>query len=449
MKLLILFFLIILNGLFAMSEIALVAARRVRLAKRAQEGDRAAALAMQLGAEPTRFLSTVQIGITTIGILYGVFSEHAISLPLAERLQALGMNPSLAGALATSIVVICITFVSIVIGELVPKRIAQLHAEAIARIVARPMSVLANTSRPFVWLLTGATELILRLLGQRDTAASAVTEEEIHAIIDEGTEAGVIEKTEQAMVRNVFRLDERPIASLMVPRADIVWLDISRPLQENIERLMQSPHVRFPVCRGGLDDILGVISAKQLFRQQQAGKELDLSQELEDAVYVPESLSGMALLNAFRARSTHIMFVIDEYGEVQGMVTMHDLIESLTGEFQTDNSEEAWSVPRADGSWLLDGLIPVMEMKDCLALRSVPDEGKSHYHTLSGMVMWLLGRMPATGDIVEWEGWTLEVVDMDGKRIDKVLAHRRPEEPTAPLSEPTAAEGEESNTEGH
>ncbi|MBO4329616.1 MAG: HlyC/CorC family transporter [Rhodocyclaceae bacterium] len=441
MKLLILFLLIILNGLFAMSEIALVAARRARLAKRAQEGDRAAALAMQLGEEPTRFLSTVQIGITSIGILYGVFSEHALSAPLAVLLQDLGLNASLAGALATGVVVILITFVSIVIGELVPKRVAQLHAETIARIVAPPMSVLASISRPFVWLLTGATELVLRLLGQRNTAASAVTEEEIHAIIDEGTEAGVIEKTEQAMVRNVFRLDERPIASLMVPRADIVWLDISRPLQENIERLMQSPHLRFPVCRGGLDDILGVINAKQLFRQQQTGDALDLSKGLEDAVYVPESLSGMALLNAFRARNTHIMFVIDEYGEVQGMVTMHDLIESLTGEFQTDNSEEAWSVARADGSWLLDGLIPVMEMKDCLALRSVPDEGKSHYHTLSGMVMWLLGRMPTTGDVVEWEGWTLEVVDMDGKRIDKVLAQRRPEE-TVPAGEAPAASEE-------
>ena len=441
MKLLILFLLIILNGLFAMSEIALVAARRARLAKRAQEGDRAAALAMQLGEEPTRFLSTVQIGITSIGILYGVFSEHALSAPLAVLLQDLGLNASLAGALATGVVVILITFVSIVIGELVPKRVAQLHAETIARIVAPPMSVLASISRPFVWLLTGATELVLRLLGQRNTAASAVTEEEIHAIIDEGTEAGVIEKTEQAMVRNVFRLDERPIASLMVPRADIVWLDISRPLQENVERLMQSPHLRFPVCRGGLDEILGVINAKQLFRQQQTGDALDLSKGLEDAVYVPESLSGMALLNAFRARNTHIMFVIDEYGEVQGMVTMHDLIESLTGEFQTDNSEEAWSVARADGSWLLDGLIPVMEMKDCLALRSVPDEGKSHYHTLSGMVMWLLGRMPTTGDVVEWEGWTLEVVDMDGKRIDKVLAQRRPEE-TVPAGETPAASEE-------
>ena len=441
MKLLILFLLIILNGLFAMSEIALVAARRARLAKRAQEGDRAAALAMQLGEEPTRFLSTVQIGITSIGILYGVFSEHALSAPLAVLLQDLGLNASLASALATGVVVILITFVSIVIGELVPKRVAQLHAETIARIVAPPMSVLASISRPFVWLLTGATELVLRLLGQHNTAASAVTEEEIHAIIDEGTEAGVIEKTEQAMVRNVFRLDERPIASLMVPRADIVWLDISRPLQENIERLMQSPHLRFPVCRGGLDDILGVINAKQLFRQQQTGDALDLSKGLEDAVYVPESLSGMALLNAFRARNTHIMFVIDEYGEVQGMVTMHDLIESLTGEFQTDNSEEAWSVARADGSWLLDGLIPVMEMKDCLALRSVPDEGKSHYHTLSGMVMWLLGRMPTTGDVVEWEGWTLEVVDMDGKRIDKVLAQRRPEE-TVPAGEAPAASEE-------
>lgn len=438
MDILILLFLILLNGLFAMSEIALVAARRARLAKLAQEGDRAAATAIRLGEEPTRFLSTVQIGITSIGILNGIVGEAVLSAPLALWMQEQGMSAATSGPLATGLVVVVITYISIVVGELVPKRYAQLHAEQIARLVAHPMHLLATISRPFVWLLTASTGLLLRLLGQRDTAAAAVTEEEIRAMIDEGTEAGVIEKTEQAMVRNVFRLDERLIGSLMVPRADIDWLDINRPIEENLERMLQSNHFRFPVCRGGLDDILGVANAKQLFRQHQAGQPLDLSQGLEDAVYVPESLNGMALLDAFRARNTHIMFVIDEYGEVQGMVTMHDLIESLTGEFQTENTEEAWSVQRADGSWLLDGLIPIMELKDCLALRSVPDEDKSHYHTLSGLVMWMLGRMPVTGDIVEWEGWKLEVVDLDGKRIDKVLATRIPQ--AAPKEDPTPAE---------
>ncbi|NMG64858.1 DUF21 domain-containing protein [Azoarcus indigens] len=427
MEIVFLVVLVILNGVFAMSEIALVTARRARLAKRAEEGDTAAAVAMKLGEEPTRFLSTIQIGITSIGILNGIVGEAALAKPLAIWLQEFGLpqRPSEIGS--TILVVLVITYISIVVGELVPKRIGQISPEGIARLVARPMNALAIVSRPFVILLSISTDTLLRLLGKRDQGGPSVTEEEIHAMLEEGSEAGVIEKHEHEMVRNVFRLDDRQIGSLMVPRADILWLDLNHPLDANLARVAESEHSRFPVCRGGLDNIVGVVAAKQLFNQTLRGGSIDLSSQLQPAVYVPESLTGMELLDQFRTSGTHMMFVIDEYGEVLGMVTLQDVLEAVTGEFRPHNLEDAWAVQREDGSWLLDGLIPLPELKDRLELKTVPEEEKGRYHTLSGMVLWLLGRLPRTGDITVWEQWRLEVVDMDGKRIDKILATRLPD----------------------
>ncbi len=426
MEIIFLVALIVLNGVFAMSEIALVTARRARLARLAEDGDGAAAVAIKLGEDPTRFLSTIQIGITSIGVLNGIVGEAALAGPLADWLQGLGVEQRVSEIGSTVLVVVVITYVSIVVGELVPKRIGQIDPEGIARLVARPMNVLAIASRPFVYLLAGSTALLLRILGQRESTGPSVTEEEIHAMLVEGSEAGVIEKSEHDMVRNVFRLDDRQIGSLMVPRADIVSLDLERPLAENLERVASSSYSSFPVCRGGLDDILGIASAKKLFNQSLRGEAIDLTTELQPAVYVPESLTGMELLDQFRASGTYIVFVIDEYGEIQGMVTLHDVIESVTGEFLPHDTEEAWAVQREDGSWLLDGLIPIVELKDRLGIRTVPEEDKGRYHTLSGMVMWLLGRVPNTGDIATWESWRFEVVDLDGKRIDKVLATALP-----------------------
>lgn len=440
MEILFLIALIVLNGLFAMSEIALVTARRARLARQAEEGDVAAKIAIQLGEEPTRFLSTIQIGITSIGILNGIVGEAALAGPLAQHLIELGAPQRASEIGSTVLVVVVITYVSIVVGELVPKRIGQINPEGIARLVARPMNALAIVSRPFVHLLSWSTDAALRLLGKRETGVPSVTEEEIHALLEEGSEAGVIEKNEHTMVRNVFRLDERQIGSLMVPRSDIVALDINHPLEDNLLRIAQADHSRFPVCRGGLDDILGVIAAKQLFTQTLRGGKPDLTQHLQPAVYVPESLTGMELLDQFRASSTHMAFVIDEYGEVQGLVTLQDVLEAVTGEFQPHRIEDAWAVRREDGSWLLDGLIPIPELKDRLDLKTVPEEERGRYHTLSGMVMWLLGRIPSTGDIVVWENWRLEVVDLDGKRIDKVLASRLPEQTTPSGSEDEGGE---------
>jgi putative hemolysin len=313
-----------------------------------------------------------------------------------------------------------------VVGERVPKRIGQMDPERIARLVARPMNALATASRPFVWLLMRSTKLLLRLLGARDKGAQGVTEEEIHAMLEEGSESGIIEKSEHEMVRNVFRLDDRQLGTLMVPRADIVWLDVTRPLEESLARMAESDHSRFPVCRGGLGEIIGIISSKQLFNQTLKGGKADLTHQVQPVVYVPESLTGMELLDQFRVSSSRMVFVIDEYGEVQGMVTLHDVMEAVTGEFKPHRIEDSWAVQREDGSWLLDGLIPIPELKDRLELKGVPEEERGRYHTLSGMVMWLLGRLPRTGDIATWEEWRLEVVDLDGKRIDKVLASRTP-----------------------
>ncbi|MGB8248628.1 MAG: hemolysin family protein [Chlorobium sp.] len=433
MEIFFLLFLILVNGMFAMSEIALITAKRSKLQKLSGEGDKAAEVAVRLGQEPTRFLSTIQIGITSIGILNGIVGQGAFAQPFSLWLQSFGMDREQSGILATALVVISITYVTIVIGELVPKRLGQFNPEGVARLVSRPMLALAAITRPFVRLLSASTDTILRLLGKDPQSAPSVTEEEIHAMLEEGSEAGVIEQQEHEMVRNVFRLDDRQLGTLMVPRADIVYLDVALPLEENIDRVTGSEHSRFPVCQGGLQSLLGVVNAKQLLAQTLKGGLTDFSAQLQPCVYVPETLTGMELLEHFRLSGTQMVFVVDEYGEIQGLVTMQDLLEAVTGEFVPRNLEDSWALQRDDGSWLLDGMIPVPELKDTLDLKSVPEEDKGLYHTLSGLLMWLLGRMPVTGDVMEWEGWRLEVVDLDGKRIDKVLASPVSEDPAGQI----------------
>ncbi|MGC8774612.1 MAG: hemolysin family protein [Chlorobaculum sp.] len=415
--------LILINGLFAMSEMALITAKRSRLAKLAEDGDKAAAAAIKLGHEPTRFLSTVQIGLTVIGVLNGFIGESSFTPPLAAALELYdGWDPKTSHIIATVLVVIVITYITIVIGELVPKRLGQTDPEGIARNVARPMQILATATRPFVRLLSASTDAILRLMGKHGQTQPSVTEEEIHAMLEEGSVAGIIEQQEHEMVRNVFRLDDRQLGSLMVPRADIIYLDTTLTLEENMKRVGESEHSRFPVCHNGLQSLLGVVNAKQLLAQTIKGGVTNLAEHLQPCVYVPETLTGMELLDHFRTSGTQMVFVVDEYGEIQGLVTLQDMLEAVTGEFVPRNLEDSWAVQREDGSWLLDGLIPVPELKDTLDLRAVPEEEKGVYHTLSGMIMWLLGRLPQTGDITFWENWRLEVIDMDSKRIDKVLA---------------------------
>ncbi|UOG92583.1 MAG: hemolysin family protein [Candidatus Thiothrix sulfatifontis] len=422
MDIAILFGLIFLNGFFAMSEIALVAARKARLQNLAQQGDSAAATALRLGEDPTFFLSAVQIGITSIGVLNGMVGEAALSPPFSAWLQGFGVEAHIANPSATVLVVVGITYFSIVLGELVPKRIGQLSPEGIARFVARPMLWLAILTKPFVMLLSGSTRLLLRLLGVKDTGNNSVTEEDIHHLLNEGSDAGVIEQQEHQMVRNVFRLDDRQIASFMVPRNNVVFLDADKPLAESLSQVEAHRYTRFPVVRGNWEEVLGLVSTSHLLNQLLRGEEPSLTEHLSPAVFVPESLTGMELLENLKNSGGEMVFIIDEYGEIQGIVTLHDLMEAITGEFKPQSQEDAWAIQREDGSWLLDGLIPVPELKDRLGFRSVPEEDRGRYHTLSGMLMLILGRLPQTTDHCEWEGWRLEVVDMDGTRIDKVLA---------------------------
>lgn len=416
-------FLIIVNGLFAMSEMALTAARKARLQVMVEAGERGARAAIMLHENPTKWLSTVQIGITSIGVLNGIVGEAAFSAPLAVWLHAtFGIHEPASAITATAIVVLCITFVTIIFGELVPKRLGQMYPETVARLVAQPMEWISLATRPFVITLSFCTETVLRLLGIRGGPNRSVTEEEIAASLEEGLDAGIIEEQEHQMVRNVFRLDDRQIGSMMIPRAEITWLDASAPRAEVIRAISDKEHSRYPVCRGGLDDVLGIISAQTLLQQALQDEAMNLTQGLQPPVFVPETLSGMELLEHFRASSAQLVFVVDEYGEVQGVITVRDVLEAITGEFATPIAEDAWAIQREDGSWLFDGLIPVPELKDRLDLKGLPEEDRGRYNTLAGMVMLLLGRLPATTDTVEWEGWRFEVVDLDGKRVDKVLA---------------------------
>lgn len=423
MEILILAGLILLNGAFAMSEIALVTARKARLQRLVDEGDKSAAAAMALGEDPTRFLSTIQIGITSIGVLNGIVGEAALAAPLATWLASLGVPQPYGSYLATGLVVITITYFSIVVGELVPKRMGQSHPELFARLVARPIEWLAIATKPFVLLLSVSTRTLLRVLGAKETSGSPVTEEEIHAVLAEGTSAGVIESHEHAMVRNVFRLDDRQIGSLMVPRADVVFLDLDETFEENVARIGRSDHARFPVIKGGRDNVVGVLNARQWLSNALQGGSRELAdQPLQPTLYVPETITGMELLDNFRQSDVHMAFVIDEYGEVQGIVTLQDLIEAITGEFQPRDPADSWAVQREDGSWLLDGHIPVPELKDRLGLESVPEEDRGRYQTLSGMLMFLTGRLPKVADHAQWQGWRFEIVDLDARTIDKVLA---------------------------
>lgn len=441
MEIAILIALILLNGLFAMSELALVTARKARLQKLVDAGDRSAAAAVTLGEDPTRFLSTIQIGITSIGVLNGIVGEAALAEPLAVWLLAVGIPEAWASYGATGLVVVVITYFSIVVGELVPKRLGQTHPETLARLVARPINWLAIATKPFVKLLSLSTHALLRLLGVKDNGGNAVTEEEIHAMLVEGTTAGVIESHEHTMVRNVFRLDDRQIGSLMVPRSDMVVLDVDLDFDTNLARIETSDHARFPVVAGGLDNILGVINARQWLSHALRGDDRTLArQPLQQPLYVPETLTGMELLDNFRSSDVHMAFVIDEYGEVQGLVTLQDLVEAITGEFRPRDPQTSWAVQREDGSWLLDGHIPVPELKDRLELTAVPEEDRGRYQTLSGMMMLLTGRLPKLADAVNWEGWHFEIVDMDGKTIDKVLASRLPQaDPAEDGTEPARA----------
>ena len=417
----------LLNGVFAMSELALASSRKARLTAMAESGDKGAQSALALLDNPTQFLSSVQVGITSIGMLNGIIGEAAFSDDLAHWFQAFGATERAASISATAFVVTVITFITIVFGELVPKRLGQLYPEVVARLVSRPMTWVARIAKPFVRLLSLSTQAVLRLLRVNNDAGRAVTEEEIAASLDEGRDAGVIEHQEHRMVQNVFSLDDRPLTSLMVPRSDVQWLEAGHSVAKCLERLGahggQGTHSWYPVCRSSLDDVVGVISVARLLELGVHESE-PIERHALPATFLPETLSGMELLEQFRARSGRMVFVVDEYGVVQGLMTPRDLLEAITGELQPGAAADAWAVEREDGSWLLDGLMPMAELKSRLDIRELPDEDKGRYNTLAGLLMSVSGKLPETGARISCEGWIFEVVDLDGKRIDKVLAAR-------------------------
>ena len=424
MEALLLLVLILTNGLLAMSEVALLTSRRAKLQALSTKGKKSATLALKVSENPTEFLSAIQIGITSIGLLSGIVGETVFAAPLATVLESVGFEETLAGVTATIVVVLVVTYFAITIGELVPKRFGQTHPEVIASLVSGPLLLLAKISRPFVWLLSVSTNGLLRLLGVRGDQTSSVTEDEIEAMLDEGSLTGLIETQERDIVRNLFRLDERRLGSLMVPRSDIVFVDVSASDTENFDLIAESPHSRIPVCDGGLDSIVGVLTAKAALVQVARGQSLNLRKKLEKPEFVPETLTGLELLDKFRESRRNFAFVVDEYGSVEGIVTLQDIIDALVGEIGHGENSEPDAIQRDDGSWLLESAMAIPEFKDCLGLESLPEEDRGKYHTVSGLVLLLLGRIAQPGDSVEVEGWRLEVVDLDGRRIDKIVASR-------------------------
>ena len=427
MDFLLIAFLTLLNGVFAMSELALAASRKTRLNLMAESGDKGAQAALTLLGNPNQFLSTVQVGITSIGVLNGIVGEAAFSDGVAAWLHGFGVADKPAAISATALVVTLITFITIIFGELVPKRIGQLYPERVARWVSRPMLWLATAAKPFVRLLSGTTAIVLKLLRIDTSAARPVTEEEISASLEEGVDAGVIEQHEHQMVQNVFELDDRPLTSLMVPRTDVQWLDASSSVAQSLTWVGSSgpagAHSWYPVCRGSLDEVIGVISVARLL--QLGPQTLDsLEAFATPATFVPETLSGMELLEQFRAKAGRFVFVVDEYGVVQGTLTPRDLLEAITGELQPGAQVDAWATRRDDGSWLLDGLMPVSELKVRLDLEDLPEEERGRYNTVAGLLMSVSGHLPEVGERIECAGWRFEVLDLDRKRIDKVMASR-------------------------
>ena len=419
--------LILLNGLFAMAEIAVVSARRVRLQQMAIGGDRGAQVALQMAQSPNRFLSTVQVGITLVGIFAGAYGGARIAEPLAETLAEVSWLAPYAEGISLFIVVGAITFLSVVIGELVPKRIGLNSAERIAARVARPMQTLSVLATPVVRTLSLATEGVLNLLGIESSTEEEVSEEEIRVLVEQSARAGIIEEAEREMVESVFRLNDRPLEAMMTPRPEIVWLDVNAPEEENRRIIMEAEHSRFPVCDGSLDRVLGVVRAKDLLSDCIGGRPLDLQGAMIEPLYFPETMRTLRALEPFKQSGSHLAFVVDEYGGIDGLITLIDILEAIVGDIPTE--EEIVEPPvlqREDGSWLIDGLLTLDEFEALFPVKRFPEEGV--YQTMGGFVVYMIGKLPVTGDTFEWGGFRFEVVDMDGHRVDKLLLTELPQD---------------------
>lgn len=422
LEIFLIFILLIINGLFAMSEIAVVSARRVRLQKLAADGSLGAQTALDLADEPDRFLSTVQIGITLVGVLSGAFGGAALSERLVPYVEQISFLAPYAETVSFTFVVLIITYFSLVIGELVPKNIALNAPEKVASIFSRPMRFISKITAPVVWLLSASTNLLLKILRLGDSTDAAVTEDEIRAMIAQGTQVGVFEESEQDLLESIIRLDDQRISGLMTPRTEIAWVDFHDSIEEITRELHENNYSRFLVCDGDLDHIRGFVKAKDLLNFILSGQELNLEAVLKQPVFAPTTNTALELLETFKTSHTHLAVIVDEFGTVQGLITMTDILEEIVGDFSFGGIVEKSAFKRDDGSWLLEGRLSNVDFSSILNLKELPLEEKSMYQTLAGFMIKRLEKMPAIGDKFEWDGYIFEVVDMDGKRIDEVLA---------------------------
>lgn len=426
MELLILLLLIVSNGVFAMSEMAVVSSRKARLQQLANDQRPGAAAALSLANDPSNFLSTIQVGITVIGITSGAFGEATLSQGLSEWLSQWAWLDDYSDALSIVIVVAGITVMSLIIGELVPKRLALLNPEAVAALVARPMQILSILAHPIVRALSLATEAVVKLFRLGSFKQPPVSEEEIKVLMEQGARAGVFEEHERKLVSRAFRFDRTTVGGIMTPRTDIVALDLDEPMEVNVRRVVEHGHSRYPIVRGGLDQLEGVVVAQTLLAAALSGKPLEFASHLVKPLYVPTTISAMELLELFRRRRETMAVAIDEHGAIEGVVTLHDVMEALVGDIATvDEKEDEYLVRREDGSWLIDGTVSIERLKAALDIEApFPDEAQGSYHTVGGFVMDQLGRVPVAGDHFESVDWRWEVIDMDNRRVDKVLACR-------------------------
>lgn len=427
LEIVIVLILIALNGLFSMSEFALISAKKTRLKQRVEEGDTRAAVALKLANEPTPFLSTIQIGITLVGIFAGVFGGATIAKGLAAYLEKFPDLAPYSGALSITLVVLVITYLTLIFGELVPKRLALSNAESIASAIAKPMFSLSILAKPFVIILSHSTEAVLRAMKVRKITGPPVTEEEIKIMLEEGTEAGVFERVELSMIEGVLEIGDRRVDSLMTHRSDLIALDLDDSTDDNLREIIESGRSNFPVYMGELDNIVGMVSVKSILEKFVESDTVDLRELVTKPLFIPESASVLKLLELFKETGVHIALITDEYGSIEGAITLHDILETIVGEVRSLGEPVEGQVKvREDGSWLIDGDTTIEKLKDALSVDSFPGEALGYYRTIAGLLIFILQRMPATGDYIELGGLRYEVIDMDGNRIDKVLVTRIP-----------------------
>ncbi|MBN1104843.1 MAG: HlyC/CorC family transporter [Deltaproteobacteria bacterium] len=425
LEILIIFLLLIVNGIFAMAEIAVVSARKARLQQQAMEGSRKAKAALDLATNPNQFLSTVQIGITLVGILAGAFGGATIASELGTYFKGFPPLAPYGDALGVGVVVVLITYFSLILGELVPKRLALNHAERIAASMALPMQALAVAVSPFVRILSLSTDVVIRLLRIRPSTEPPVTDGEIKAMLAQGTRVGVFEEAEQGMIEGVLRLGDRLAGELLTPRTQIVWIDPNDSWEDVQREIISSRHSRFPLAEGDLDRVLGILNVKDILVRSLRSEPIDLREMLTQPLLVPESMPALQVLDLFKQKGSDLAMVVDEYGGVQGLITHNDILEDIVGYVPLPAGlEEPSAVRREDGSFLVDGLLPVDKLKEILGIDKLPDEEEGHYQTLGGFVITRFGRIPSVGQWLEWRDFVFEVVDMDWRRVDKVLIKR-------------------------